>query len=153
MALKNLLASVPFEKLATRLGYAGLVPFGVLALLLWLVKPDLHPFVATALLCYGAVIASFLGGIHWGIGISLAPHKTEQAKHHVLWGIALSLMAWVAAMMPAFAGLPLLGLLFVASYLVDRKYWPGAGLGAWLTLRFRLSAMAAVCCVFGAAAT
>jgi len=151
--LNTIFASVSFEKLATRLGYAGLIPFGVLALLLWLVKPDLHPFVATALQCYGAVIASFLGGIHWGIGISLVSLKTEQAKHHVLWGIALSLLAWIAAMMAAFAGLPLLGLLFVISYLIDRKYWPGAGLGAWLTLRFRLSVIAAVCCALGAAAT
>lgn len=135
------------------MGYAGLIPFGVLSLLLWLVKADLHPFVATALLCYGAVIASFLGGIHWGIAFSLAPHKSEPAKRHLLWSVALACLAWVAAMMPAFAGLPLLGLVFVASYLVDRTWWPKAGLGAWLTLRFRLSVLATACCFLGAAAT
>ena len=142
-----------FEPLAHRLGYAGLLPFAVLSLLLWLVKADLHPYVATALLCYGAVIASFLGGIHWGIAFSLAPHKSEPAKRHLLWSVSLAGGAWVAAMMPAFAGLPLLGLVFVISYLVDRKWWPQAGLGAWLTLRFRLSMLAMVCCLFGAAAT
>jgi hypothetical protein len=152
--LKNpVINNLAFQPLATRLGYGGLIPFALLALLLWLVKPDLHPFVATALLCYSAVIASFLGGIHWGIALGLAPAKAEQAKHHVLWGVAVALLAWVAAMMPAYAGLPLLGLLFVASYAVDRKLWPAAGLGAWLTLRFRLSVLAALCCVLGAAAT
>lgn len=121
--------------------------------MLWLVKADLHPFVATALLCYGAVIASFLGGVHWGIAFSLAPHQSERAKRHLLWGVVLASLAWVAAMMPAFAGLPLLGLVFVASYLVDRVWWPQVGLGAWLTLRFRLSVLATVCCLLGAAAT
>ena len=50
-------------------------------------------------------------------------------------------------------GLPLLGLLFVVSYAVDRKTWPNAGLGSWLKLRFRLSALAALGCALGAAAT
>ena len=142
-----------FEPLAHRLGYAGLIPFGGLALLLWLVKAELHPFVATALLCYGAIIASFLGGIHWGIAFSVAPHRSEAAKHHLLWSVALSCLAWIAVIMPAYAGLPLLGLIFVASYLVDRKWWPQAGLGEWLTLRFRLSTLAALSCLLGAAAT
>lgn len=142
-----------FEPLANRLGYAGLIPFVGLALLLWLVKAELHPFVATALLCYGAVIASFLGGIHWGIAFSMAPDQGDAAKNHLLWSVALSCLAWIAVIMPAYAGLPLLGLIFVASYLVDRKWWPQAGLGAWLTLRFRLSSLAALSCLFGAAAT
>lgn len=147
------MSRIPFETLVNRLGYAGLIPFALLPLLMWLVRSDLHPFVATALLCYGAIIASFLGGIHWGIGISLAAHQSEPAKWHVLWAVGLSLLSWLAAMMPAFAGLPLLGLLFVVSYAVDRKTWPNAGLGSWLKLRFRLSALAALGCALGAAAT
>jgi hypothetical protein len=147
------LKHLTFEPLANRLGYAGLIPFVGLALLLWLVKAELHPFVATALLCYGAVIASFLGGIHWGIAFSMAPDQGGAAKNHLLWSVALSCLAWIAVIMPAYAGLPLLGLIFVASYLVDRKWWPQAGLGAWLTLRFRLSSLAALSCLFGAAAT
>ena len=46
------------------LAYAGLTPFVGLAVLLWLVDPDLHPFVALAMTGYGASIVSFLGGIH-----------------------------------------------------------------------------------------
>jgi len=59
----------PTRALIDGLGYAGLAPFVGLALLLWLVSPDLHPFVALALAAYGAAIVSFLGGIHWGIGL------------------------------------------------------------------------------------
>ena len=145
--------SIDFEPLANRLGYAGLIPFGVLALLLWLVNAELHPFVATGLLCYGAIVASFLGGIHWGMAFTLAPHRSEAAKRHLVWSVVLALLAWVASMMPAYAGLPLLGLVYVISYGVDRKWWPQAGLGVWLTLRFRLTMLATACCLFGAAAT
>jgi len=52
-----------------RLGYAGLVPFVVLALLLWIVTPEAHPFVAIALTAYAATITSPLGGIHWGMAV------------------------------------------------------------------------------------
>ena len=38
----------PTWRLIRRLGYAGLIPFVFLALCLWLVGPDLHPYVALA---------------------------------------------------------------------------------------------------------
>jgi len=50
--------------LIQRLGYAGLVPFATLAVLLHIVTPEAHPFVAIALSAYAATIAAFLGGIH-----------------------------------------------------------------------------------------
>ena len=58
----------PTWQLIRRLGYAGLIPFVFLALCLWLVGPELHPYVALSMQGYGAVIVSFLGGIHWGVG-------------------------------------------------------------------------------------
>ena len=51
-------------KLIERLGYAGLIPFVVLAFFMWIVTPEAHPFVAISLSAYGATIAAFLGGIH-----------------------------------------------------------------------------------------
>lgn len=73
---------------ALRLGYAGLLPFVAGAVLLWLVRPEVHPYVALALL---------------------------------------------------------------VCYAVDRRLYPVQGLARWLTLRFRLSAVAATCCFVGAA--
>ena len=64
-------------QLIERLGYAGLIPFVVLAFFLWIVTPEAHPYVAIALSAYGATIASFLGGIHWGIGLR---HNAPQRK-------------------------------------------------------------------------
>ena len=136
--------------LIQRLGYAGLVPFVVLAVLLWIVTPEAHPYVALALSAYAATITSFLGGIHWGIGLR---HNAPHRKLHMSWGVVPSLVAWIAVMMPAYAGLPLFGLLVIACYLVDRKTWPEAGLREWMTMRFRLTVVSTLACLLGAAAT
>lgn len=133
------------------LGYAGLVPLVALALLIWLVAPDLQAWVALALASYAALIASFLGGIHWGIGWSRL-ERAADAPVHFLWGVVPSLLAWPGLLMPAYAGLAWLGLVLIVCYLVDRKLYAQAGLGAWLKLRFRLSAVAALSCFLGAGA-
>lgn len=141
------------------LGHAGLMPFVLLAGLLWLVPPDLQAWVAIALTAYAALIASFLGGIHWGIGwlavhrLATTPdHPHHAQRNHFLWGIVPCLLAWPGLLMPAFAGLAWLGFLLVLSYLADRSLYARAGLQAWLNLRFRLSAVAALCCFVGAGA-
>ena len=104
-----------------RLGYAGLAPFVILAFLLWLVDADLHPFIALAMAGYGAVIVSFLGGIHWGIGLR---HNAPQRKLHMAWGVMPSLVAWIAVIMPAYAGLPLLAMLLVPAIWSIAKLGP-----------------------------
>ena len=133
----------------TRLGYAGLAPFVLLAALMWLVNTELLPFVSIALGGYAATIVSFLGGVHWGIGFM----KGEATpRFHFIWGVLPALIAWLALMMPAYAALPLLGLVLVACYAVDRRTYPSAGLAQWLPMRLRLSVVATLSCVLGAAA-
>lgn len=143
------------------LGYGGLIPFVVLAALLWLVANDLQAWVAIAMAAYAALIVSFLGGIHWGIGWQAGlrerlAHQTPRALHaqrnHFLWGIVPPLLAWPGILMPAFAGLAWLGFVLIIAYLADRTLYARAGLQPWLTLRFRLSAVAALCCFIGAGA-
>ena len=136
--------------LIQRLGYAGLIPFASLALLMWIVTPEAHPLVAIALTSYAATICAFLGGIHWGIGLR---HNAPSRKLHMVWGVVPSLLAWIGVMMPAYAGLPVLAVLLVACYLVDRKTWPEAGLRDWMTLRFRLTVVSTLACLLGAAST
>ena len=132
-----------------RLGYAGLIPFVVNALLLFLVQDDVHPYVTIALTAYAALIASFLGGIHWGLALL---ESSALRTFHLIWGVTPSLLAWIAVVMPAYAGLPVLALVLVLCYLVDRKTWPPAGLRQWMTLRFRLTVVSVLSCLFGAAA-
>jgi Protein of unknown function (DUF3429) len=135
---------------ARRLGAAGLVPFAAGALLVWLVSDqEAHGFVAQALSVYAALILSFLGGIHWG----LAFRHAEPPTPLLLWGVLPSLVAWPAVLMPPWSGLVVHGVMLLACYAVDRRLYPAEGVARWLTLRFRLSAVAALCCFIGAAGT
>jgi hypothetical protein len=144
------------DLLATRLGHAGLAPFILLALMLWLLDGEERAFVSIALAGYGALIVSFLGGVHWAMAWALPHSKRAHApnlrRQLMLWGITTPLLAWPGVLMPPFAGLAWLGFLLVICYLADRTLYPRAGLQAWLTLRFRLSAVAALCCFIGAGA-
>ena len=86
--------------LVRTLGHAGLLPFIGLAVLLWLVEPGLQAWVAMAITAYGALVASFLGGIHWGIGWHALGHPDagvpprHPCRPHFLWGIVPPLLAW-----------------------------------------------------------
>ena len=139
----------PEAKVALRLGYAGLIPFIGGAVLAWLVYPEAHPYVVNALAAYAALIVSFLGGIHWGLGWRHTPIDSAR----LAWAVVPMLLAWVGVVMPAYAGLVVLGVLLIVCYLVDRKVYPVFGLQAWLTLRFRLTAVAAFSCFLAAAST
>ncbi len=130
-----------------RLAYAGLLPFVIGALLLWIVRPDAHPYVAAALSAYAGVIVSFLGGIHWGFGFRAQPPDPSR----FVWGVVPSLVAWVAVVMPPYAGLVVHGVMLVVCYGVDRRVYPQQSAGAWLTLRFRLTVVASLACFIGAA--
>lgn len=144
----NTPSPTPPPLLARRLGQAGMLPFVLLAALLWMVRGDVQGFVAIVLAVYGAVVASFLGGVHWGIAARLPP---EQAKFHWWWGVAPSLMGWVAAVMPAHARLLLLGLILLVCYWVDRRSYPSVGWADWLPMRLQLTVVAVLSCLLGAA--
>ena len=45
------------------------------------------------------------------------------------------------------------GLLLLACYGFDRLHYPALGLQAWLTLRFRCTLLAGLCCFLAAAGT
>ena len=137
----------PLSPTAWRIGHVALGLFVLGAALVWFVDERAREYAALALSVYAAMVVSFLGGIHWGIGFSqaAAPHP------HFGWGAVPPVLAWVAVMMPAHAGLVLDAVMMLVCYMVDRKVYPALGLTRWLTLRFRISVGAAVCCFLGAA--
>jgi hypothetical protein len=137
----------PLSETALRLGNLGLVPFVLGAALVWVVNAEAHFYATMALAVWAALVIAFLGGIHWG----LALRQSAPPASLWLWGVVPSLFAWVAVMMPPRSGLFIDGMLLIAGYLVDRKVYPLQGIAHWLTLRFRLSATAALCCFLGAA--
>ena len=140
----------PLSDTARLLGHAGLLPFVLGALLVWVgLAPDLHAFVTLALSAYAGLIVSFLGGIHWGLAFR---HSAPPASLFI-WGVVPSLVAWLAVIMPPYAGLVVHGTMLVLCYGVDRRVYPAQGIAHWLTLRFRLSAVASLACFLAAAGT
>jgi hypothetical protein len=128
--------------------YAGLVPFVLSTLLVWIVRPEVLPYVAHALTAYAGVVVSLLAGVQWGL-LMLRRQVVPPRRYTVAAAIAIG--AWVGLVMRPDAGLVLQGAMLVAGYLVDRKLYPAEGLQPWLTLRFRFSAVAALCCFIAAA--
>ena len=137
----------PPSAAARVLGLGGLLPFvaGGVALAL-LRPPGLLAWAGTALVAYGALIASFLGGIHWGLAMS--GHQPVGLR--LGWGVAPSLLAWIALLLPVSLGLLLVAVLLVVCYAVDRRLYASAGLSSWLGLRLQLTSVAAVSCLAGA---
>ena len=134
---------------ARRLGVGGLVPFVGLAVALWLVPSGDWPLAGMALLGYGATIASFLGAIHWGLVMREGP---AQSALMLLWGVVPSLLGWVALLLGHATGLLLIAALLWACFAVDRALYPRYQLQAWLPMRWRLTLVASISCLAGAAA-
>lgn len=87
-------ARIPIAPLA--LGIAGLVPFvglsGIIVLNAHL--PAAEAWRALAL--YGAVILSFMGGVHWGLAMAMgAAARGSRATAGYLASIVPALVAWV----------------------------------------------------------
>jgi len=134
---------------ARRLGYGGLIPFVALALALWLAPSGGGSFEGMALLGYSATISSFLGAIHWGLSMR------DGADQHVptlLWGVVPSLLGWVALLLGPAPGLLLIAALLWTCFAVDRLLYPRHQLQAWLPMRRRLTLVASISCLAGAAA-
>src|SRR5882672_7218101 len=141
---------LPLNPHALKLANAGLAPFVLGAVLVWLIgdsNEEAHRFVTFALSAYAALVISLLGGIYWG----LAFRQTIPSPQPFVWGSVPTLVAWVAVLMPPYAGLVLHGAMLVCCYLVDRRLYPALGASAWLNLRFRLSAVASLSCFLAAA--
>lgn len=94
---------------------------------------------------YGALIASFISGIHWGAAI-LSSEGT--AVRLLFLSNVAALLAWLAALLPPSSGFLLLAVLFAAFLIVDRQLrrrglWP-----EWFwTLRVVISAVVICACV------
>jgi hypothetical protein len=134
---------------ARRLGFGGLIPFVSLAAALWVAPPGDWPLARLSLLGYGVTISSLLGAIHWGLVMREGPVLSTPS---LLWGVVPSLLGWVALMLGDTPGLLLIAALLWACFAVDRVLYPRYQLQAWLPMRLRLTLVASVSCLVGAAA-
>lgn len=142
-------------ELALKLGYAGLIPFVGGAVFVWLLtgRIDRDPFIflVNGITAYAALIVSFLGGLPWGLVMRDAAQASDTVRKALWIGVSYSLLAWVALCMPPHAGLVVLGALLIGCYVNDRRLYPLLGVGGWLQLRFRLTAVASLSCFLAAA--
>ena len=136
---------------AAWLGGLGLVPFVALAASLVLAPADLKPTLAYALLGYGAVILSFLGGVHWGLAIGgTAPAAAESLKTRLILSVIPSLVAWAALLMPA-GGLFVLAAAIALMLIVDLRATRAGHAPSWYPrLRIPLSVAVALSLLAGA---
>ena len=138
---------------ARRMGFGGLIPFVLLALAVWLADPAYRAFAGLALLGYGAVIASFLGAIHWGLVMRLTSINSPDSPAPLAvlaWGVSPSLVAWVALMLGAVPGLWVVAGLLWACYAADRVLYPRFKVQGWLPMRWTLTVVASASCLLGA---
>lgn len=138
---------------ARRMGFGGLIPFVLLALGVWLADPAYRAFAGLALLGYGAVIASFLGAIHWGLVMrptSINSPPSPAPLSVLAWGVSPSLVAWVALLLGPVPGLWVMAGLLWACYAVDRMLYPRFQVQGWLPMRRTLTVVASASCLLGA---
>jgi len=121
---------------AALLGYAGLIPFVAAA---FLVVADWRAdWALTAFTGYAAVILAFLGGIQWGLALGGPGGDVDPVERFAV-GVLPSLVGWLALLLPAAAGIGLLGAGFVAVYAHDRLRNPPGLPAGYARLRAHLT--------------
>ena len=116
-AVKSNASSVPSA--AACLGGFGIIPFVGLSFATTFASDGLKARLSFALLAYGAIILSFLGGIHLGLAIGAVPQIDNTLWRRITVSILTSLVAWVALLTPSSIGFLILAGAFVAMLLVD----------------------------------
>jgi len=124
------------------LGYAGLIPFLVLAFDPLTTEYFSPPLARLWLLGYGAVILSFLGGIVWGRSLD-----KPEAGIAMIVSILISLVAWAAFILIGAEAFWILA----GGFAVALAYDLGADLPPWFRqLRIHLTIGAVIAMVVGA---
>ncbi|APX92112.1 hypothetical protein BWR19_03705 [Halomonas sp. 1513] len=90
-------------RLTTRLGSAGLLPFALTLLMAWTAPTGWQAWAVSAFLFYSAVILSFLGGVQWGVAMSLDAPEDAAFASRMLRSMLPSLIAWPALLLPDLA--------------------------------------------------
>jgi hypothetical protein len=129
--------------IAIVLGVAGLIPFIACGLTaLSSAEPRASQLLA-ALIGYGAVTLSFLGGVHWGFALIEEPPRAERER--LVLGVLPALCGWLALLVglvvPAEAGLAVLIVGFIATIVLEAQARNRHSLlpGGYMTLRWGLS--------------
>ena len=117
-----------YPRLAQVLTYAGTLPLIGCALVAWTRSP---PGVDTAVIsiAYGAVIASFISGIHWAASLFFS---ARCGSLPLIVSNVIALLAWISLLLgnPLW-GCLLLALCFVSLLMLDHRLHAQAVLPTW----------------------
>ena len=146
----NALPSTSLPKHVSLLGYGGLLPFILLALLIPFSLDD-RPLFAYALVNYGAVILSFVGALHWGFAMTVQDMSAQQRRDRFIWSVIPALIGWIATLLPMPLGCLLLVIGLVVHFWQDRQLSRVMSLPDWyLPMRLRLTLVASICLLLAA---
>jgi len=133
---------------ALLLGAGGVLPFLAAALGV-LFADHLYPFSLLALITYGAVILSFLGGIRWGLAIAGMVPRAALARALIV-SVVPALLGWAALLLSLRQGYLLLVVAFVVALLDDVAATRRGEAPPWYPkLRLPLTLAAAACLALG----
>lgn len=104
-------------KSALYLGLSGLIPFAACAGAVWTSVGWIQLQALHLQIGYGAVILTFLGGVHWGRALS---PDTKISWPRLTWSVTPSLIGWVALSANPKPALILLIVSIALSFAVDR---------------------------------
>jgi hypothetical protein len=115
--------------MARVLTFAGALPFIAAVAALPLVPAVATAPIWQAVLGYGAVIASFVSGIHWGMFV----YRDKALPLNLfITSNVCALAAWAALLVPAlWLALALLIAVFVALFAIDHILWRAGAHAAW----------------------
>jgi hypothetical protein len=113
--------------LAVILSIAGIVPFVLCGLGAVATNAVTSQLAALVLIGYGAVVLSFLGGVHWGFTLAIEHDRAERLRLGL--GVLPGLMGWAALAVAVYSLQAALGLalLIAAFILAVVAEWQGHG--------------------------
>lgn len=141
----------PLPRAALRLGFLGLAPLGVSALISLSEHASTARLGAIAFSLYAAVLLSFLGGVRCGIEIMRAPQAPNGLR--LLYSALPSLAGWTLATMvvyftPVLGAAAIFAGLFAVQAMWDYRSARDAGAPAWYpVLRQVLTGGAMIICM------
>lgn len=129
------------EKTAKILGYAGLIPFITFTIASWMPLPY-STYAIHILLCYAAIILSFMGAIYWGVVMS----GEQPGSKYFIASVIPALLAWSALLMPTLFAFAILIVGFIALIVFDQAVEKSLKFPGWyIPMRNILTSVVVLC--------
>ena len=125
-------------------GWGGVLPFAGICLALSFAEPSIAAFAQEVLVPYGAIILTFMGGVHWGL--QMVRESSDRSLYTT--GIAPSLFAVLAILFPVLPAIIVLGVGFIGLLIFDLWLMREGRVPRWYgRLRIQLTSAVLACLI------